>query len=1114
MIDDSEEYTPTQRIQAHESNAANGKPQNGALHIHTYKHKSHENTIQPLLDFVRIIWNPSMLRHRRTSRCIASSSSVAFLVFLSLLLCDTISFFVTSFGGHVLSTRNTKMSSSRSSSLNAAAEAENDSNSTDIAVPYASISSMPKRTKDAIMETITTTDKNNCITQLEAQQTDEEVVVVVSEALQHFYDTVTQLQLVFGTEAIEIARDDDDIFLNDDNDDDAIPVINSLIFSINNNDSEYVLVVIGEQDRVNVKALEVALQQRSGFLVNGPVGLAPSSRLQEICGFAPGTIPPIGLSPEPMMTVIDESLLTALQPETVVKGGGGLKDQSCLLSIEVLLQHQQLSGRVLVAAVAETVDTNELQQRVNGVDSVIITTETNVPNESLPRPKPYFAVEPPDDDIAARVLEDEDDMTAGNVLQPVAVSVVGRIAGVRRMARELAFCDFVPPGVVVLSKDNDDDDDLWPWRNPVSGEPMGVQLIAGKTLCQTTGSDEAIRRLQKGQLVLVHGRTNVRSRDSLRNSIDKRILDIVVHSYQLLQEETTKNLFLVEQRQRQVERRRIFAPPAPTVNPESCLRLHDLYSRGDGDAINGDDSTKASATSHTVLVDDMQSVKRFTKDLSTLLTSIHTLKPNEGEGDEPSKLPTLGLVGIDCEWQPSFLLPSSRDPQPVLLLQVCLHTLKRTYLFDLQTLLRPMMPPSQSMDKLEREVSFALGALFESKRLIKVGFQVVHDLRQLAASYPHISTLQFYNAVLESSTLGKKAIRMTRSGDAREATSSLSRLVDQFIGKPLNKQEQCSDWSKRPLSDEQIEYASLDAAVTPIIVEKMVREMDAHLFGVVPQLGRWDNDVSFKKSISSWRFVFVHTTDYNVQRKLKAKRVVGDPLVVSQSWTTGDVPPKLPALPENGSDGPYTDTSGVVQVPSTSVTIRSSRIDDIIDSMIGERVGKSKDKCVAAFLQRPVAMPEGAKLDYPQRSGYVEFRDGVALFVNMPSTPGGRFQPRSYPNEWLNDGRILTWFLRENDWKHGTSDLAKKLVSGSNVIVTLFVRMGTNGAFLCCGRCRVEPDLLNIGIVNGDTPPDALIVPDNWTLVKLHLILLDWSKLRSSTDFQALLYPLGCIVPE
>ena len=47
-------------------------------------------------------------------------------------------------------------------------------------------------------------------------------------------------------------------------------------------------------------------------------------------------------------------------------------------------------------------------------------------------------------------------------------------------------------------------------------------------------------------------------------------------------------------------------------------------------------------------------------------------------------------------------------------------------------------------------------------------------------------------------------------------TSKSGRLSDlcmQLLGKPLNKAEQTSDWSKRPLTASKMEYAALDAWV-------------------------------------------------------------------------------------------------------------------------------------------------------------------------------------------------------------------------------------------------------------------------------------------------------------
>ena len=190
------------------------------------------------------------------------------------------------------------------------------------------------------------------------------------------------------------------------------------------------------------------------------------------------------------------------------------------------------------------------------------------------------------------------------------------------------------------------------------------------------------------------------------------------------------------------------------------------------------------------------------------------------------------------------------------------------------------------MNPLEQAVAQVLGDMLTSQRLIKTGFQVVHDLRQLAASYPHISALQTIHSVLETSVLAKRVMHINKQRHARTATSSLSRMCESFLGKALQKDEQCSNWSARPLTIEQIEYAALDAAVTPIVTERLMKAVNADFFDR-PQVGRWKDDRLFLNTLVSWRFLFLDSdTDANVIRKLNAKRVVGDHFVVNQRKCT------------------------------------------------------------------------------------------------------------------------------------------------------------------------------------------------------------------------------------
>lgn len=880
-----------------------------------------------------------------------------------------------------------------------------------------------------------------------------------SPALSHFFDAVIARQ----SEKWDSIR----VLSDEKIPKDSIIRINSLVFCVKST-SEYILAILSETDRVNITALEDALvrlipgldtDERDSWL-----SLATSDELEDVCGFAPQTVPPLGLYPAPILTVLEESLTKHTNDFLV--GGGGLPGQSTVLPVQTLLDQ----ANVRLANFRKQRSDQLIAFPARSSNQHILRILPGHENEMIQ--KPFFPVEPPCTEIAKELVMSRD---LPINIEPEWVTVIGRIAGIRRMARRLLFADLAPP--VVISTQEDDDH---PWRDPRSKGAMAVQLILGKTICQKLGDEPgemALKRLKVGQLVLVQGKTNVGNRDSLRNWVEKMSLDVVIFDYQVLQPDTEYVGETAVLPKHSVSVLGLRHPPKRSAALDmECLRLSDLYS---------DDETRV------LLINDLESVHAFSCTLSDLQMSLTT---NQEEGAYAT-----GLVGIDCEWKPNFLLDTSSEPQPVLLLQVCMHSLKKVYLFDLQKMLRPLLSVKDSMNELETAVSEAIRDLFVSDRLVKVGFQVVQDLRRMAASYPHMSSFQMINSVLETSSLAKKVMYMTKERHSKMATSSLSRLTERFIGKTLNKDEQVSDWSSRPLSETQIEYAALDAVVTPTIVEKLL-EYIAASFYEKPQLGRWKNDISFSKSLSSWRFHFLETSDANATRKLNAKRIVGEPFIVTQSWVTGDIQPASPSISHDG-EGVFTDANGVIRVPAHAVTLEDDLTHDIIERILGERVGKSKDRCVAQLLRGSAALKDGERLEFPQRSGFVEFKNAVALFVNMPvNSKSSKGQPRSYPNEWLEDGLILTWFLRENDWKGGSSPFAEKLtrsVNGRDPTVILFVRLG-KGHFLCCGRCKVVA-----------SPRSELHVAKDpsWTLVKLHLMLMDWKKLYLTPDFQMLVNP-------
>jgi prolyl-tRNA editing enzyme YbaK/EbsC (Cys-tRNA(Pro) deacylase) len=849
--------------------------------------------------------------------------------------------------------------------------------------------------------------------------------------------------------------------------------INSLVFVAANGP---LLVILAASDRVDGSKLKMFLN------TTALVDLAPSDQVETICGFDPRAVPPFGHFPRSLPTYIDQGLIESVQanPETQLLAGGGHPYWQCLLSIEALLQMDHVQTADLAMDLNVNGDTGEdVQQDQRASTSILDGLE-------LAMPKPFFPVAPPPTSIAKLVLQQRD---LSNPLEPAFVTVVGRVGKVRHMTKRLAFVELFPTKSPLGSGENQQQeggDDERPWRSGLDGTEMSVQLIVGKPFCQRLGNihgEAALAALKEGQLILVEANTNVGNRESLGNWVEKREMDLVVIDYHVLDgssDKTMSSLGFVDTKPHK------HTPPPYSVASQldlPVLHLADIF------------SNETTASSPTLVVDDTDSVEAFAQEYSR----IHSFRDTEkhthttGESSNSSSSAAAAFVGLDCEWLPHSLMSSPDEPQPVLLLQISLHPLKKVFVLDLMTLLRPLMPASEPMNDLEAAVSVIIGDLFSSKRLLKVGYQLSSDLLRLAASYPHIPSFQEVNAVLEVSTLIKRVLQMTKQKQSRTIMMSLARITSHYLGKTLDKSNQVSDWSARPLSQKQIEYASLDAAISPILAEKAMETVYAHVNIVKPRLERWEGDDSLKKALVSWRFLLLETDHPEAIRKLHATSLVGRSWIVSQDWITGIEPPQLPSLPSNNGEGPYANLEGVLRIPSRMLSIRETDDMELCASLVGQRAGRSKDCCLGLFLTSEVALPEGARIDYLQRSDYVEFQDGVALFVDMSeSNVEGLGRPQSCPNKWLNHGHGLTWFLKSNEWREGMTDLAKKLISSTRdaaiPFVLLFVRMD-DGHFLFCGRCRAT------------IPEAAEKNSDRGRLVQLNLELLDYDALTFSEEF-------------
>ena len=893
--------------------------------------------------------------------------------------------------------------------------------------------------------------------------------------------------------------------------DDVVP-INTIVLQLHTADfMETVLVVISAQDKIDMGKLQSFWKEKRPSVQR--VELAPSDQVEALVGYAPGCIPPIGHTVDSKLTIfptiIEESLIQNT-PRRQLLGGGGSEEfrSSIRLPVLVGMDHVEIASIGVGSNMEEQLEAGE-----KDIVSTLPQRQISLPAwGSTTRPKPLFPLETPDMEQAKALLS----VSLEEDLPPVDatwVTMVGKLGSIRRVSKRLVFCDLLPPGFECNEKDGNDVAELvaenpFPaeWRSAVDGKDLSVQLIGGSTLCQAMGEAQgqaALRRLQAGKLVLIQAKLKgYSSRDCLEQWVANRRLELTLVSFQLLDDSVPPT-----------RPQESMPPPSATTPNKPFLQFEDILS---DEVMNKNKDSQ----DFIKIVDDSESLKSFSEHVSVLLDSLAEENPaangdaatpiaSNGETSDQST-PTMKyeMIGLDCEWKPSFYLNTPQERQPVLVLQISIQN--RIYIFDMQLLARPFLSVDVQPTAEEKALNDVLERVFSSKNLFKVGFQLVQDLQKLAASYPHLPAFQLVLGVVEASTLATKVIRSNRQRNARLITSSLNRLTEHFLDRSVNKEQQVSDWSQRPLTREQIQYAALDAAVTAALVKQFFETLELFVFAPGPELGRWKGDTSFMKMLTSYKFLFLQLdADFHVIKKLKAKAVIsGYPLlVVTQMWTTTEDAPKLPSVPDNDTEGPYTDVFGILQVPSTTVRIRpqSLAVEEqkaFVASLVGQRTGKSKEKCLttllsAALSENPRILPEDSRLQYPPRSGYIEFDDGVALFVNMPEKAAGGGQPRSFPNEWLEDGKVLTWFVRDYEWRSGTTYLAKKVLDPDSLVM-LFVRVMNKNYFLCCGPCQVHEPKVKTDIVSKEKQ-------ERWDLVQLNLKLLEREKLSSSNEFLSLI---------
>jgi len=162
------------------------------------------------------------------------------------------------------------------------------------------------------------------------------------------------------------------------------------------------------------------------------------------------------------------------------------------------------------------------------------------------------------------------------------------------------------------------------------------------------------------------------------------------------------------------------------------------------------------------------------------------------------------IYGFDAEWE--------EDNNGVCILQIASSN-GVILLLNIPALMETV----EGIDALTETV----GDIFDSEDVILVGFACKQDLRRLRNSsnqskYKNKMRNNYDNEEM-SWLLRTRSVLDVKSEIVEEhpelKTFGLSKSVNHFFGKPLDKSEQCSSWGSVPLSPRQRTYAALDAWV-------------------------------------------------------------------------------------------------------------------------------------------------------------------------------------------------------------------------------------------------------------------------------------------------------------
>mmetsp|Transcript_1248 Transcript_1248/g.1764 ORF Transcript_1248/g.1764 Transcript_1248/m.1764 type:complete len:925 (+) Transcript_1248:1276-4050(+) len=410
--------------------------------------------------------------------------------------------------------------------------------------------------------------------------------------------------------------------------------------------------------------------------------------------------------------------------------------------------------------------------------------------------------------------------------------------------------------------------------------------------------------------------------------------------------------------------------------------------------------------------------------------------------------------GLDCEWGNDFTRASGDSPVATLQLS----SGYRSFVVDLQTICQGgIIDTASELSRLEEALADVLTKLLSQTEIPIIGFGIPQDLSKLAASFPHMKCFARFDAVLDLQPLAHLAY----PNAPKNFIGSLQKAVAILLRKRLDKTEQCSDWTQRPLYESQLEYGALDATVLPMLLRKMVGEKN-----VVEKY----NGFFLRKQngiFSSYRFTFVEGGHAYRVAMGSIKTTPTQMRLAQQLWPTfrektPPLPDKIPlhelkmnTSPRDKSDKQRKRKERIPRQKRNAIdlTLLSGHLLGLPSP--GIKLGYTKESCISRVIREEVlnSLPKDSYLKYNRRGGIIEIGNAWLLFINF----GVGRSHHKYRNEFLDEGRRLTFTInpaREEDAELFQNLLLSEDSTTCRKSVLLFIREGSNDKFMFIGDCK------------------------------------------------------------